>query len=514
MLAYNAQFVLFIALLFNVLALIVVGGILERRGKLRREAFIAQIYNIKGLTYFPKFCSNRAIVGYLVTLIAVSAIFLQRALPFQFMVFGIATVLIFFIGSNRITKNWYKLPPKKFTKKLFITALVIRLVYVIFIYFYYMAMTGVPYEYSVGDATLYHEIASNWHDYGMDVYLQQLSAHMHFSDTGFCWWLAILYKIFGTHVLPARLVKCLVDAFTCVLLYNLAVRNFGEAAGRMTGVFYMLCFNAWQYCGVTLKETEMTFILVLFVERADMVLRSPKIKIKDMILPLMCIIITFTFRTALAAVMFAALAGALILTTAKQLQLWKKILYSAVFAIWMYFAVGVEIVQETQQLWAGRAENQEVGYRWRAESDTGNTFAKYATASVFAPLIFTIPFSSMVYVSWQENQMMMNGANFSKNIISGFTIFALFLLLFRGDWRKHVLPLAVMCGYLVVLVFSNFAHSERFHFPVLGLELMFAAFGVTQMANKHKRWFSIWVVGICITNILWALIKLRGRGLA
>ena len=110
--------------------------------------------------------------------------------------------------------------------------------------------------------------------------------------------------------------------------------------------------------------------------------------------------------------------------------------------------------------------------------------------------------------------MMIHGGNFIKNILSGLTIFALFLLLKRGDWRKHVLPMAVMCGYLLVLVFSNFAHSERFHFPVLPLELLFAAYGVTQVTNKHKRIYMIWMVFICIANILWAWIKLAGRGMA
>ena len=170
------------------------------------------------------------------------------------------------------------------------------------------------------------------------------------------------------------------------------------------------------------------------------------------------------------------------------------------------------MVEEAQQLWAGRTENQSVGYEWRAQQ--GNTFAKYASASVFAPFIFTIPFSSMVYVDGQENQMMMNGANFIKNIMSGFTIFAVILLLVRRDWRKHVLTLAVMCGYLVVLVFSNFAHSERFHFPVLALELMFAAYGVSQVTNKHKRWFTMWLIGMCVANLVWAWIKLAGRGMA
>ena len=197
----------------------------------------------------------------------------------------------------------------------------------------------------------------------------------------------------------------------------------------------------------------------------------------------------------------------------KQLVLWKKILYGAIFSIWMFLTVGVEIVQETQQIWEGRTTNQTEGYEWRSRRSGGNQFAKYASASVFAPMIFTIPFSTMVEIPIQENQMMLNGANFTKNIMSGFVIFALFSLLLSGEWRKHVLLIATTCGYLVVLVFSNFAHSERFHFPILALELMLAAYGLSLMKNKHKRWFVIWLVVICAANIGWAYIKLAGRGL-
>ena len=193
------------------------------------------------------------------------------------------------------------------------------------------------------------------------------------------------------------------------------------------------------------------------------------------------------------------------------MQLWQKVVLGAVFVVWMFLTVGVELVQESANLWASRASTQESGYAWRAET---NSFAQYASAAIFAPLIFTIPFSSMVDILNQENQMMMNGANFIKNILSGLTIFALFMLVKRRTWRDHVLPLALMGGYLVVLVFSNFAHSERFHFPVLALELMFAAYGVSQVTNKHKRLYMIWMVGISIANILWAWIKLAGRGMA
>lgn len=460
------------------------------------------------LTYFPRFLSVRAIICYIVTLALVSALFISYAMPFQFMLFGLVPVIVFFNYSNKLTINWQRIKPATFKKRLFITALTIRIVYVVFIYFYYIKMTGIPHMYSPGDELFYVGFGYYWKLGGFEAMLEHLS-YLEFSDSGYVVWLNVLGVVFGTHVLVARIVKCVIDAFSCVLLYNLAKRNFGEATGRMSAIFWMLAPNAWYYCGISLKETEMIFLVILFVERADLALNSKKITFTGLLLPGVAVLTVFTFRTALGAVLVAALAAALILSSGRQLELWKKILLSAVFAIWMFLTVGVEIIQETQELWEGRSENQSVGYEWRAET---NSFAKYASAAVFAPLIFTIPFSSMVATPGQENQMMMNGANFIKNIMSGLTILAMFLLLIRGDWRKHVLPIAVMMGYLVVLVFSNFAHSERFHFPVLALEYVFAAYGVSQLTNKHKRWYMIWLVGICVINIGWAWIKLVGRG--
>lgn len=465
------------------------------------------------LTYFPKYFSSRAIYCYLITLVLVSVIYMRYAMPFQFMLFGFAAVLIFFLFSSRLSKEWNMYSSDTFSKKVFIVALLIRIVYVVFIYFYYISVNGEPHAYHKGDEAVYQFLGEVWRNEGFESMKFEMS-WMPLSDSGYSWWLGFEYLLLGTHVLTARLVKCVIDAFSCVLIYNLAKRNFGESVGRMAAIFCMLMPNMWYYCGVTLKETEMAFLVILFAERADLVLRSPKIKIVGIIIPALCILLMFTFRTALAAVMFAALAAGLIFSSSKQLQLWKKILYTSIFAIWMFLTVGVEIVQETQQLWDNRVSNQADGMEWRSRRAGGNEFAKYASAAVFAPAIFTIPFSSMVAIENQENQMMLHGANFNKNIMSGFVIFAMFSLLLSGEWRKHVLPIALNCGYLVVLAFSNFAQSERFHFPVLALELMFAAYGISLMKNKHKRWFMIWLVAMCLANIGWAWIKLAGRGLA
>lgn len=462
------------------------------------------------LTYFPRYFSVRAIICYVVTLTLVSFSFMSYVMPFQFMLFGLVPVIVFFNYSNRLTVSWQRIKPAVFTKKLFTTALIIRIVYVIFIYFYYIEMTGLPHMYYPADEIFYEYVGTLLREVGPSRFRELLvEFNVSLSDSGYCWWLGVENALLGTHPLSYRTVKCFLDAFSCVLIYNLARRNFGEATGRMAGIFCMLIPNMWHYCGLTLKETEMVFLTVLFVERADFALRSKKISISGLALPGIIILVMFTFRTALGAVLAAALIAALILTSGRQLELWKKILLSSIFGVWMFLTVGVEIIEETQMLWVGRTQNQDVGYEWRAET---NSFAKYASASVFAPLIFTIPFSSMVATPGQENQMMMNGANFIKNIMSGLTILAMFLLLIRGDWRKHVLPIAVMMGYLVVLVFSNFAHSERFHLPVIALEYMFAAYGVSQLTNKHKRWYVIWLVGISVINIAWAWIKLVGRG--
>lgn len=464
------------------------------------------------LTYFPKYLSTRAIICYFVTLALVSAFFISYAMPFQFMVFGMVAVIVFFVYSNKLTMKWEKFKSEVFAKKLFVTALIIRVVYVVFIYFYFLEMTGQPYAFHVADEILYQALGGEWRTEGYEIFRMDRSQYLAFSDRGYVTWLAFEYLILGSHVLPARLVKCFIDAFSCVLIYNLAKRSFGESTGRMAAIFCMLIPNKWFYCGVTLKETEMAFLVILFVERADLALRSAKIKLGNLLLPGIIILVMFTFRTALAAVLVAALVAALVLSSGKQLDMWKKILYSSVFAIWMLLTVGAEMVEETQMLWEGRTTNQSAGFEYRSNRAGGNTFVKYASASVFAPLIFTIPFSSMVNIPNQEVQMMLNGANFIKNTLSGLTILALFLLLIRGDWRQHVLSISVMCGYLVVLVFSNFAHSERFHFPILAFELMFAAYGVSQLTNKHKRWYTIWLVGICIAVIAWAWFKLAGRG--
>ena len=191
------------------------------------------------LTHFPRYFSFRAIICYIVTLALVSSFFMRYAMPFQFVLFGLFFVIVFFTFSNRLSIRWYKLPIRTFSKKLFISSLLIRLVFVIFMYFYYIDMTGEPHAYHASDELTYQYWGSLWRESGFDRMKEEMS-HIALSDRGYPWLLGFEYLLLGTHVLPARIIKCVLSAFSCVLMYNLARRNFGEAVGRMTGIFCML----------------------------------------------------------------------------------------------------------------------------------------------------------------------------------------------------------------------------------------------------------------------------------
>ena len=98
----------------------------------------------------------------------------------------------------------------------------------------------------------------------------------------------------------------------------------------------------------------------------------------------------------------------------------------------------------------------------------------------------------MVETPAQENQRLINGGNYVKNILAFFTMFALFLLIKEGKWRDHLLIGSFTIGYLVVIALSAFAQSERFHQPALPFILVFAAYGISRSENKTKKYFTWW----------------------
>ncbi len=454
---------------------------------------------------------------------------MQDAMRWYWWVIGGVEVVAFFLLANYLTKAWHNIAPKKFTTNLFWWSLGLRIAFMVFLYWFHTYMTGQPFQFAAADEGGYHMDAMYGHKLISENIVGFYSALRDYgglaiSDSGYSTWLSIVYWVFDDSIFMSRVVKCLLGAWMCVLIYKVAKRNFGDQVARMAAIFCMLMPNFWYYCGSGLKECEMVFLLVAFIERADYIIRTRNFIGFQFFLTLALGTSLFFFRTVLGAAAIMAFILSLLLTSQRAARISQRwIMLIAVALIGSYF-IGGQIAMEVETLWAEReTSNQIHNMEWRSEREGGNSLAKYAGAAVFAPMIFTIPFPTIVETPNQENLRMMHGANFIKNILSGLCLFGVFMMVFRdgrihgflkGPWRDHVLLLAIMLGYLVVLVFSNFAQSERFHMPALPFEMIFAAVGVSFVSKRqHKTLYLCWCGLMVLAIIAWSWFKLKGRGL-
>lgn len=480
------------------------------------------------LSYIPKRITNWAMLTYVAAIFCCNTLFASHMLHWQWWFFGAIEVLGFFYFANRLSKGWFYLKPLHFTQKIFWIALFLRALWVVVSYVLYQNWTGTAFTIGAGDELYYDELAKyaanqirNYGEWNIYASVKKYSAENAFSDMGYPIYLTIIYWIFGNSIVVARLIKAVLGAWTVVLIYKLSSRNFGEQVGRITAIMCMLMPNLIYYCSFQLKEVEMVFLCILFAERADFLLRKGKLAFVPTAALMLIPAFMFMIRTALAAVMVMAFFCALLLSSECVVSWGRRALLLTLALVFagVVLTTSTSIGHDIQQMWQTRGSNQQVNMEWRAERDVGQgmtqKFAKYAGAAVFAPMIFTIPFPTMNEVPNQENQKMIHGGNFVKNILSFFTIAALFVLLFSGDWRKYVLPLAILCGYLVVLVFSNFAQSERFHLPIVPFTLMFAAYGISKMNEIWwiKKYFPYWCALMFVAAIAWNWFKLAGRGM-
>lgn len=478
------------------------------------------------MNYFPLDIAKKGILVYIVSLCLVSLFFPNHVLSWWLWMFSIISVMMFFVGSNYLTKSWCNVPERKYTQKLFLYAFAIRALYAIFIYYFNYEHYGTYYESSEGDITWYvpaaieitqqlsggtmADVVTTWIGYGVDM-----------SDMGYIIYLSILYLLTGTisDVMLPLMLKAIYGAITCVMMYRIARRHFGEHVGRMSGIFCMLQANMIWWCGSMMKETEMVFIMVWFVHEMDRVLSSGNFKLNNLMGAVVLGLLLFTFRSALGLVAFGSMFVAILLTSSKIVSVATKVVTGLMVVLVLSLSYGEQIVDIAQgireQVQGG--EHQKINMEWRAERKDGNRFAKYASATIFAPLIFTIPFPSMTYTfQGQEMHMMMNGGYFVKNILSFFVIMVMLSFLYTSEWRKHTFLVSMLIGYLVALVLSNFAQSGRFHMPAIPLELMFAAYGISIMyKNKmYRRWFNYALALEIVVCLAWAWFKLAGRGLA
>ena len=498
---------------------------MSRRARWGKQLMAGKAFGFQTL---PDWFATYAVAMYAIALLGVSFINSAYAMDWYFWLFGIIWVTGFFFLSTKFSIDWNEIKIRKakvFEKKLFITGLVIRTIYVFIIYAFYQSMTGRPHEFQGADSISYIEFAGDWCIYWENgrLWTEIVEyAKTSFSDMGYPLFILLPLRWLGEEnvVMPLLLLNALMSSYMNVIVYRLTRRTINEPTARIAAIFCMLHPVFICYTGMTLKESLMTMLLVLFIDFADQLLRNRKYTFAT-VFPVVAIGISlFMFRTVLGMIAFMSVFFALVMIDSRIVGFGRKFIVGVILAGVLLMAVSEDIMREIDAVTQTDVRQQQqisMSQRYGTEGGRkdGNAFAKYAGTAVFAPLIFTIPFPTMVNATeGQEDMQLIHGGNWMRNVMSGFVILAMFMLLLSGDWRKYTLPLAMLLGYLLMLAFTEFAHSLRFHIPVMPFEMMFAAYAITNMRKKHRVWYMVWCMFMVVACFAWNWFKLAGRALS
>ena len=467
------------------------------------------------VSFLPKQISYRAIITYLSSLVVISFLYSRYAMLWGYIVLGIACVTGFFILTSEWTRPNRAVGEKQFLRNLFWVALSIRLIWVVASYFYYIDWTGVPFEFDAADSMGYHEegawlAGSEW----SETWRWYFGEAFHgLADAGYPLYLTIVYKIFGPVIIIPRIIKAFLSAFTCVLIFRISGRTFGKDVGRMAAVMCALMPNLIIYCGYHLKETEMLFLEVAFLERTDYLIRTRKWNFWNILVPTLLAGSLFFFRTVLGAAAVFSVATATLFSNTPTM---KKGMKRAAIVGWGFLCVvvmgGGAIMTEVEELWVNR--NTNVADQRLEQTSRGNQWAQYATGAVMAPMVFVLPFSTMINVSEQYAQQTKHGGNFVRNFMGFFAILAVYEALRRKQWRDFALIGAFVIAYLGVVSLSGFSNSERFLLPGLPCLIMMWAYGVSALRTKTYKLLTPWCLVVFAMEVAWAYFKLGSRGLA
>lgn len=465
------------------------------------------------LTFFPQQIARRAIVTYFIALVLISSIFFSYAMLFEYVVLGIIFISIFFVLTPKCSVDWAQVSEKNYVSYVFSIAVALRLIWVVLSYFHFMNINGNPFEVGAADAMGYHGEAEWLASEPWSVAFHYWFSGGGFSDVGYPLYLTVLYKIFGPIIIIPRLIKALLSSWMCILIYRLSVRMFSERVGRIAGIMCALMPNLIIYCGYHLKETEMMFLLVAFMERTDYLLREHKYNIWTISIPMLLAGSLFFFRTVLgAAAVFAFVSAVLFANTPSMKKGTKRIAIIGWGLLCIIVAGGGTIMTEIEEYWNLRHTNSD--NKRMEQASRGNQWAIYATGSVLAPMVVALPLSTMVHIEdIQVAQETKHAGNYIRNFMAFFALIGMYEAIRQKKWRDFALVGTYTFAYLGIISVSGFGNSERFLLPGLpGLIIMWT-YGISQLRAKTYNLLRYWSIIVVLMEVAWAYFKIGSRGL-
>jgi hypothetical protein len=462
--------------------------------------------------------SKQAILLYIILLSGTTLFFASHALPLIWIMIGAGTVFFSFFYFSRLSIKWANLSERIFRKRIFWTALWIRVGYVFASYFFYLGMTGTPFEFGAADSAGYHYQGLRIAEY-LRMGEFDLTPLIYFEKTasrGIMILMGFVYALFFDSIIAFRIVNSLLGAWACVLIYDIARRSFDLNAARISAVMAVVAPPLIYYCGLHLKEAVIVFLVVFFINIGDRLLKARQFSVLDMTLLIGGAGLMFLFRNALAiALIVSCIAAAIFLSRRVSLPSKRYVVGFVLICVFIGFSqvdLTHDVERETMYYFGLREIHIEHQMTRYATREGGNLLATYATRAVFAPLGFVGSLPTLVEIPQQEDIMMRAGSMFFRNVFIFFALYSLYFMFRQRQWRSHVLLLAVFFSWLFILANSGYALQDRFHLILMPIVIILSGYGISMAGKKAMGNFSLYLLFLGALIFAWNLFKLAGRG--
>lgn len=446
----------------------------------------------------------------------VNIYFSDYSLTLKWWIIGLFEVLFFFIiGFLTFNKLRY-LPEKRFIIIVFKYSFIIRILYVLFIYMFYLYFNSSPFSFHAADSLFYNEQATILSDFLVNgdysSFVKRLPLYG-FSDLGYIFYLSIIYTISFKSILFVRILKALLSSYSCVLFYKILKNHVDIQISRFAAVLFMFFPYIIYYCGIHLKETEMLFVVIAFIYSVESYFKGHN-SILHLFLIFCELLVLFSLRTVLGLSAMGAFIASFLVQKNIKINFQFRLLILISFLVLFYLAMKSKIESEVSSLWSHHSNNQLDSYQWRSKRIGGNKYMKYFTFGVFLfPFILLIPLPTIVEIPNQEPIIQVHASYYIQGILSFFSIYALLLIIKAKKWKEFSFILFFAFMYLGIITLSAFVHSGRFHFPMVWIYLFLGSIGIGLIKKSHMLYFYCFLVGYSILLLIWSWIKLSGRGL-
>ena len=456
----------------------------------------------------------------LFTMIAAVALFGELSVSVGFLFWNLLTVVLFFFCLHLLRNFIFISSERRFQYSVLSISIGIRLFVMMILYMIFYNITGTSFDVEAIDALNYHdlgfEVARQLGDGKLDFYGLSSGGLDQFDDLGYGIFLGFIYYLFDNSIIMARVIQCVLDGISVILIYKISKIVWEEDIARIAAMLSMLFPMQILYSTLHLKETLMVFCLltgVLAVYRL-----SERIRIGYLSLLVCSAIVLASTRTALLIVFIAAIF--LFFTFRRATNLFQKtflivLVFSSIILSMIYLGVEQEPLRKTLRLIGSEEDVRLGGQSLQLLASRGQSLADQTSMFLLGIQSFLTPYPSMVRTNIvyfnQTMQWYQIGALFVWGYLVFFGIYGLYHSI-RFHFNESLFLSALVIGYTVALVISVYVMSIRYNIIKLVLFLPFIAVGMAKFPQTRLRIYYIYCIFFAFIVLGWNFVKLYGKG--